>query len=336
MVVLKANAYGLGILPIAETLCANGAFRIGVAELKEAAPLIKKIKVPIQIIGGLLKTEIPAAVGMGTICPVTDYTTARLISQEAVRQHRIVRVHFLIDTGMGRLGIPHMSAVEIIRKCARLPNLDFEGIYSHFANANNPRHPKTREQLSIFNGIVKELGEMRFPLVHMANSDAINNYPPSYFNMVRTGINLYGVFDLQGRRAYRLKPTLSLKTRLIAKRKMPAGHTIGYECTHTLFRDTLVGTIPAGYADGIPMAAGNCGTVLVGNKECPIIGRVSMDYVTIDLSKHPRARLGDTVTIFGRSGDREITVEDWAKIKQSHPYDIICSLGNRVERVYRS
>ncbi|MFC1584446.1 alanine racemase [Fibrobacterota bacterium] len=335
MVVLKADAYGLGTGPIARTLCKAGATRLGLAEIKEAVPLLGQVKVPLQILGSLLKSEIPAAVSMGIVCPVTDYGSARLLSAEAVRQGKLVRVHFLIDTGMGRLGIPHYSAAREIRKCLKLPNLDVEGIYSHFSNANNTRHPKTREQLSLFKTVLRQLPEVNFPLVHMANSDAINNFKPSYFNMVRTGINLYGVFDLQGRRIYNLKPTLALKTRLIARRKLPAGHTIGYGCTHSLFRDTLVGTIPAGYADGIPMAAGNSARVLISGRECPIIGRISMDYVTVDLTSCPRARLGDTVTIFGRSGNREITVEDWAKIKQSHPYDIICSLGKRVERVYK-
>jgi alanine racemase len=336
MVVLKANAYGLGIDPIAETLCRAGAFRIGVAEIKEAASVVKKLKIPVQILGSLLKSEIPEAVHSGLICPITDYETAQQLSKEAVRQGKRISVHFLIDTGMGRLGIPWFTAAEVIRKSALLPNLRFEGIYTHFANANNPSHPKTREQLSLFNGLLQELSEFNFPLIHAANSDAINNFPPAYFSMVRTGINLYGVFDLQGRRAYNLKPTLALKTRLIAKRELPAGSTIGYGCTYTLFRNTLVGTIPAGYADGIPMSASNSAQVLIGSRECPIIGRVSMDYTTVDLSSHPKARLGDTVTIFGRSGSKEITVEDWAKNKQSHPYDIICSLGNRVERIYKS
>ena len=335
MAVLKANAYGLGIDPIARALIKAGAFRIGVAELKEAIQIVNTLPVPIQILGSIMKCEIPDIVKAGIICPITDYKTAKIISLEACKQNKKVTCHLLIDTGMGRLGIPYMIALKEIKKILTLPHIYFEGIYSHFPNANNPYHPKTKEQLSIFKELLNNLSDYTFPLIHIANSDAINNFSNSYFNMVRTGINLYGVFDLQGRRTYNLKPTISLKTKLIAKRKLPAGYTIGYGCTYTLFHDTIVGTIPAGYADGIPMSSSNSAQVLIAGKECPIIGRVSMDYITIDLNGSPNAKLGDTVTIIGNSGKKENTVEDWAKIKQSHPYDIICSLGNRVERLYK-
>jgi len=335
MAVLKANAYGLGIVPIAQALIKAGVFRIGVAGLKEALQVTEKFNFSVQIIGSLLKSEIPLAVKNNIICPVTDYPMAQSLSKEALKQKKKATVHFLIDTGMGRLGMPCFTAADEIRKAMKLPNLIFEGVYSHFSNANNSRHPKTNEQVALFKNILNEISGDRFPLIHMANSDAINNFNATYFNMVRTGINLYGVFDLHGRRLYNLKPTLAFKSILIARRALPAGFTIGYGCTHTLFRDSIVGTIPAGYADGIPMSASNSGKVLIRGTECPVIGRISMDYTTIDLTKVPDIKPGEEVVIIGRSGKREITVEDWAKNKQSHPYDIICSLGNRVERIYK-
>jgi alanine racemase len=257
------------------------------------------------------------------------------MSREAVKQGRCANVHIIIDTGMGRLGLPYYEASKIIPKIIHLPGLKVEGAYSHFSNANNPSHPKTAQQLVLFKQALKAFGNFNIPLIHIANSDAINNFKNSYFDMVRTGINLYGVFDLQGRHAYKLTPTLCLKSRLIAIRTLPAGFTIGYSCTHTLSRETRVGTVAAGYADGVPMTASNSGYVLIGGRQCPIIGRVSMDYITVNLNSHPSARLGDIVVLIGKSRKEEITVEDWAKIKQSHPYDIICSLGSRVERVYK-
>lgn len=337
MAVLKANAYGLGALSVAEVLVAAGADRLGVAELKEASQLVKRFKVPVQIIGGLLASEVQACVRLGVICPVADLATAKLISREAKKQGKTARVHIKVDTGMGRLGIPYFQAIQDIREIRKLPRLELEGIYSHFPNANNPMHGKSKEQLGLFRTMLADLeGEgIGFPLVHMANSDGINNYPESYFNMVRTGINLYGVFDLSGLHSYKLTPCLTLRTSLIAKRRLPAGYTIGYGCTHTLFRDTWVGTVPAGYADGVPLAASNSGQVLIRGKACNIIGRVSMDYLTVDLNGCPDSKVGDPVVLVGKSGKREITVEDWARIKQTHPYEIICSLGKRVERVYR-
>lgn len=340
MAVLKANAYGLGSYHIAEALVQAGVDRLGVAELKEAAHLVKLArhsKVPIQIIGGLLASEIADCVRLGVVCPVSDLAMATLISKAAKKQGRKAKVHIKVDTGMGRLGIPYFQAYRDIRKILELPSLVFEGIYSHFPNANNPMNAKSKEQLSLFTGLLEDLGKegIGFPLVHMANSDGINNFPAAYFNLVRTGINLYGVFDLGGRRTYHLQPSLSLKTTLLAKRRLPAGFTIGYGCTHTLFRDTWVGTVPAGYADGVPLAASNSGKVLIRGKACDIIGRVSMDYLTVDLNGCPASKVGDPVVLVGKSGREEITIEDWARVKQTHPYDIICSLGNRVERVYR-
>ncbi len=336
MAVLKANAYGLGALPVAKALVEAGADRLGVAEVKEAAELVRNFRVPVQIVGGISLPEIPPAVRLGVVCPVPDLETAKALSREARKQGRKVRAHLKIDTGMGRLGLPHFRAREDIGAILRLPGLICEGIYSHFSNANNPQHGKSREQLGLFHGLLEDLqgAGHEFSLIHMANSDGINNFPSSYFNLVRTGINLYGVFDLDGLRTYHLHPSLSLKTSLIARRRLPAGYTIGYGCTHTLFRDTWVGTVPAGYADGVPLAASNSGEVLIRGRACPIIGRVSMDYLTVDLTPCEKARVGDTVVLVGRSGDREITIEDWARVKQTHPYDIICSLGNRVERVY--
>lgn len=334
MPILKANAYGLGVLPLAKALAKAGADRIGLAEIREALPLQGQVHCPLQIMGGLFPEEIAQAVSMNLICPVSDLASAELLSQEGVRQHQQVKIHLKIDTGMGRLGIPHFLAKKIIPQIQLLPNLYIEGAYTHFANANNSSHPKTREQMQLFNDLLKELDLTGLERIHLANSDAINNFPDSYANMVRTGINLYGVFDLLGYRAYSLKPTLTLKSRLLSKRLLPAGYTIGYSSTHTLFHDTWVGTIPMGYADGIPLSASNSGRVLIKGKECPILGRISMDYITVDLNQCSDVNVGDEVVLFGKSGDKHITVEDWARIKQSHPYDIICSLGTRVERRY--
>jgi alanine racemase len=337
MAVLKADAYGLGMLPVAALLAKAGVDRFGVAELKEAVALKKRFpRMPVHILSGLLEREIPGCVKQGIVCPVSDEAIAKALSREAVRQRKRTPIHFKVDTGMGRLGIPHKDAYAAILRIAKLPGLNVEGISSHFASANLPRNGQSREQLRLFRELVTRLeaAGVRFPLVHMANSDGINNFPEAWFNLVRTGINLYGVFDLQGIRAFKLEPSLTLKSTLLQRRKLPAGSTIGYGGTHTLFRDTWVGTIPAGYADGVPLAASNSGRVLIRGKECPLIGRVSMDYITVDLTACPSARVGDEVVLVGKSGRKEFTIEDWARIKQTHPYDIICSLGQRVERVY--
>jgi alanine racemase len=336
MCVLKANGYGLGAVNLAQALEKGGADRFGVAELKEALALKGKIKVPIQLLSGILPSEIPGALSHGLVIPISTPEAAIGIQAEAKRQGRRATVHVKIDTGMGRMGLTPEQALDLVPKLAGDRHLRIEGIFSHFAHANQPEHFKSREQLNLFQQVCGsfERQGLRFDLKHMANSDAINNLPESYFDMVRTGINLYGVFDLKGEQAYALQHTLSLKTTLLARRFLRAGHQIGYGCTHTLFEDTWVGTVPAGYADGIPLAASNSAWVLINGRRCPIIGRVSMDYITVNLNGSPKARIGDPVVLVGRSGRERISIEDWARVKQTHPYEIICSLGPRVERIY--
>jgi alanine racemase len=339
MAVLKANAYGLGVRPIAEALVGAGAARIGVAELHEAMEL-QDIGVPVQILGGILPDEIPEAVAHDIILPITDLETAKRISRNSAVQNKTAKCHSLIDTGMGRLGIVTEQALETILEAKKLPNLMLEGIYTHFPQAYTAGIDYSRSQIDQFRNLLSALKEkgVSFNLIHTANSDAVNNLPEALtppFNLVRTGLNLYGVFDTEGERSVEVEPVLTLKARLTAVRQLRAGTTLGYERTFTLARDTRVGTIAAGYADGLPLALSNCGSILVDGVRCPILGRVSMDYTTIDLSHAPNATVGDTVLCLGGEGSKAIRVEDWARLKGTHSYDIICSIGSRVERVCR-
>ncbi len=338
MAVLKANAYGLGAQPIASALAHTGVDRFGVAEPYEALALAP-LGLPVQILGSVLPEELPSLVAAGIILPVTDLATAQAIQAEAERQNRQVSVHCKIDTGMGRLGILLGEARDVIRQTVRLPNLDVEGIYSHFPVAYRAGEAYTQQQIESFLGLLNDLTAdgITIPLRHMANSDAINNFPHtarSPFNLVRTGINLHGSFDTEGRRVLHLEPVLALKTRLTAVRRLPAGTAIGYGLTHRLARETPVGTISAGYADGLPLALSNRGFVLIRGIPCPILGRISMDYTTVALDQVPEATVGDEALCLGGEGPHAITVEDWAHLKGTHPYEIICSIGTRVERRY--
>jgi len=336
--VLKANAYGLGVREPAGALVEAGAARFGVAELNEALELAD-FGLPVHILGGVLPDEIPRAVRAGIVLPITDFETAESISNAACRHNRTATCHFLIDTGMGRLGILAGEAENVVLRCTELPRLNCEGIYSHFPIAYRSGSNVTNRQIDLFLDLLSRLESrgLTFELRHMANSDAVNNFPRAYqapFNAVRTGINLHGSFDTEGRRALDLKSILTLKTRLTSVRRLPKGMTIGYGCTCTLAEDTLVGTISAGYADGLPLALSNRGHVLVRGRPCPVLGQVSMDYTTVSLEQVPEARCGDEVVCLGGNGPADVSVEDWAQIKGTHSYDIICSFGSRVERRY--
>ncbi len=345
LAVLKANAYGLGVRPYAEALCRAGCREFGVAEPFEALELLAVLKrcgsaADVQILSSVLPDEIAPMVRAGVILPITDFATAKLVSNAARRAKTTARVHFKLDTGMGRLGILAKDAVETILAVKRLPGLDCEGIFSHCPMAYEPKDPFTKRQIALFKSIVAACGRegVRFRKVHMAASDAINNFPEtakSPFTTVRTGINLHGSFDPNGRRALKVEPVLSLKTRVAQVRELPAGTTLGYGRTWCLAQPAKVATISAGYADGLPLALTNRGFVFIGGRRCKIIGRISMDYTTVDVTDVPDVKPGDEVVCFGASGGDSITPDDWAVLKGTHAYDIICSLGSRVQRVAR-
>jgi len=337
--VMKANAYGLGVEPYAAALESTDCAGFGVAEPFEALELIRRTKKPVQILSSILPDEIEPMVEAGVTLPVTDLATAKLINAAAKKLKTTARVHFKLDTGMGRLGILAKDAPQVIREVKRLANLDCEGIFSHCPMAYDPENTFTEDQMDLFEAILQDVAKrgITFKVVHIAASDAINNFPRASrppFTQVRTGINLHGSFDPNGKRALKVESVLTLKTRVAQVRDLPAGTTLGYGRTWCLNRTTRVATISAGYADGLPLALTNRGHVLVKGVPCPVIGRISMDYTTVDVSHVPNVVPGDEVVCLGKAGRHQVTPDDWGALKGTHAYEIICSLGNRVARVY--
>ena len=348
--VVKANAYGLGVAAYARALSDAGCENFGVAEPHEALELIRVLSAAspsVQILSSVLPDEIPEMVRAGVVLPVTDLEGARLISAAAVKAKTVARVHFKLDTGMGRLGILASDpegidrALATIRAVRALPNLDCEGIFTHCPMAYEPKDPFTKGQIALFKKILAACAKegIAFKKVHMAASDAINNFPETAkkpFTMVRTGINLHGSFDPYGRKTLKVEPVLTLKTRVAQVRELPAGTTLGYGRTWCLNRPAKIATISAGYADGLPLALTNRGFVFIGGRRCKIVGRISMDYTTVDVTDVPDVKAGDEVICFGKCGEDAITPDDWAVLKGTHAYDIICSLGSRVGRVVKA
>jgi len=333
MAVLKANAYGLGVSVIRDVLKKEGCSKFGVADVLEAE-MIQDGESDIYILGDILPEEIPSAVNNQFILPLTSLDNAQLVSEYAIEQGIVVRCQVLLDTGMGRLGILSDSALEVILEIARLSNLDLVGIYSHFPYAYGDEK-LSLEQIAKFRELLARLGEksISFKEVHIANSDGIHNISAALkepFNLVRTGINLYGCFDLEGERTLELTEVVALISRLVAVRNLPKGFSVGYGCTHVLESDKKIGTVAIGYADGLPISLSNKGYFLIDGVKCPIVGRVSMDYTTIDLSALPEVEVGQEVVCLGYG----IPVSYWAESSNTITYDIICSIGNRVKRVY--
>ncbi len=340
--VLKANAYGLGVAGYARALAEAGCKAFGVAEPYEALELMRVFrKMPgppsVQILSSVLPDEIAAMVKVGVTLPVTGLESAKLISAAAVKAKRKAEVHLKIDTGMGRLGIPAKDALGEIEEIVKLPGLDCAGIFSHCPMAYDPDDALTARQIADFKRLIAAAAQrgIRFRKVHIAASDAINNFPQAAkapFNWVRSGINLHGSFDPNGRRTLAVEPVLSLKTRVAQVRELAAGTTLGYGRTYRLEKNAKIATICAGYADGLPLALSNRGFVFIGGRRCPIVGRISMDYTTVDVTDVPGVKIGDDVVCFGRCGGGTIAPDDWAEIKGTHAYDILCSIGSRAER----
>ena len=330
--VMKANAYGLGVAAYARALSDAGCENFGVAEPHEALELIRVLSAAspsVQILSSVLPDEIPEMVRADVVLPVTDLEGARLISAAAVKAKTVARVHFKLDTGMGRLGILASDpkgidrALATIRAVRALPNLDCEGIFTHCPMAYEPKDPFTKGQIALFKKILAACAKegIAFKKVHMAASDAINNFPETAkkpFTMVRTGINLHGSFDPYGRKTLKVEPVLTLKTRVAQVRELPAGTTLGYGRTWCLNRPAKIATISAGYADGLPLALTNRGFVFIGGRRCKIVGRSSMDYTTVDVTDVPDVKAGDEVICFGKCGEDAITPDDWAVLKGTH------------------
>jgi alanine racemase len=340
--VLKANAYGLGVGEYARALVGAGCRQFGVAEPHEALQLVRLFskmgkRVSVQVLSSILPDEIHAMVKAGVVLPIVDFRTAQLIDAAAAKLGVMARVHFKIDTGMGRLGIRADDALDVIRSVMKLKHLKPEGIFSHCPMAYEPKNEFTKKQIASFAALVKKARDEGFVFkkVHIAASDALNNFPEATrapFTMIRTGINLHGSFDPNGRKVLKVEPVLAFTTRVAQVRDLPAGTTLGYGRTWKLDKPAKIATISAGYADGLPLQLTNRGFVLIRGIRCPIVGRISMDYTTVDATAVSDIKAGDDVICLGKSGDEMITPDDWAEMKGTHAYDILCSFGTRVKR----
>lgn len=337
--VIKANAYGTGDLQTGSILRSAGADRFAVADVIEALR-VAELGLPVQILGTLVSLEeCDEVVRNGFIAPVTDLGSARMLSRTAVKLQKKVCCQLKVDSGMGRFGMDDRCALSEIEEITRLPGLDVKGIYSHLSSAGTPANDYTLMQQKRFKELLLQLKRagISFEDIHLSASNGICFYPElceEPFTMTRCGIIMYGCEEDHLKADSSLKSVLSLKSRLASVKKIRKGGGISYGHTFTLPEDSLVGAIPAGYADGIPLALSNAGYVLIKGVRCPVIGRVCMDCTLVSLKNVPDAVPGDEVVFWGKSGNGEITPGDWAKLKSTHAHDILCAIGSRVERRY--
>jgi len=335
--VVKADAYGHGAIEISNMALKNGASWLGVANADEGVQLrVSGITAPILILSPSMESEISDIIKYRLIPSVSDAHFAKILQQKYAEAGISGPIHIEIDTGMGRGGTMHKEAMRVIHEIARCPNLIMEGIFTHLSSGEQV-NDYSQEQGRLFLDLLKKLRRegLTFPIRHMANSGGILNYPAFHFDLVRPGLMTYGIYpsrDTQARA--HLEPVMSFKTRVVLVKKFPRGYSIGYGRSYVTNRPTLIATIPVGYGDGYGVILSNRGEALIRGKRAPVIGRISMDMCTIDVSHIPDCQVGDVVTLMGRDGLEEITANDIAARVNTISYEILCMLGKRAPRVF--
>jgi alanine racemase len=268
---------------------------------------------------------------------VASFEAARRFSEEAVKLGITSGVHLDIDTGMGRIGFPVESAVDEATRVASLPNLNIEGIYTHFSTSEIEDDANTLGQLTRFKEVVERLSSegIRPPKIHAANSGAVINYSQSYLTLVRPGLILYGVYPHRKlEHKTDLRPALSLETSIVFLKDIKAGTSLGYGRSFVADKPMRIATANVGYADGYPWRLSNNARVIVKGKMAPVVGRVSMDQLLIDVTPVPDVKLGDTITLIGNNGSELIRAEDIADWAGTISYEILCGISKRVPREY--
>ncbi|MCX5698012.1 MAG: alanine racemase [Candidatus Omnitrophica bacterium] len=334
MVCVKADAYGHGLIPVVKKLVELGVDYFGVASIDEGILLRnEKVGVPILILGMVLKGDIAPLFKYNLFPTVCTKELALALNNKALKDKKRLPVHIKVDTGMGRIGVLPYDALHFVKMVHGLKGLTIEGLFTHFAFADMDKE-FTLRQLEQFSRLSQELSKegIGIPILHAANSMAVADYKGSHFNMVRPGLIVYGLKPAKEMKL-KLKPVLSLKTRIVYLKRMPALHGISYGRTYITNRETTVITLPIGYGDGYPRNLSNIAPVIIRGKLFKVSGRVCMDQTMVDVGDLP-VKIGDEVVLIGRQGSSSISAEELAALSGTISYEIVCGLGSRVPRVY--
>jgi alanine racemase len=324
--VIKSDAYGHGILESARAFAETGARQFAVSRLEEALSLREAgIRQDLWIMMGLLPEEAEVAddAGFRIACP--DLANARMLSRIASARKIHFNIQLKIDTGMGRLGILPEALNDTLREISALPGLRLRGIFSHLANADHPSHPVTRQQLACFRGLLPLLPQDCCENHLCASRAILHRYMPE-LPYIRPGICIYGAPDTPGLQLD-LRAAMTLRSRLISCKTLPAGANVSYNCICTLQGPTPVGVLPVGYADGYLRELSNCADVLLRGRRVPVLGTVCMGMVMVDLSEVPDAQVGEEAVLLGKQGDQEISVWELSEKARSIAHVVYCGIG---------
>ena len=339
MAIIKADAYGHGAVMVAQTL-EDVADAYGVAILEEGIELRQAgINKPILILGYTPAPLYRAMIKYDIATAVFEYDMAKKMSDTAEKMGKKAKVHIKLDTGMSRIGFKQDDeSLAVIKKIAELPGIEIEGCFTHFATMDEKDKTKAMKQFERYMDFVKRIEDagIKIPVKHVSNSAGIIEKPEVNLDMVRDGICVYGLYPSEevDKTKLRLTPAMEIKSYVSFVKTLKAGVEIGYGGTYTTTNETVVATIPVGYADGYSRALSNRGRVLIKGKSFPIIGRICMDQFMVDISSRPDIKQGDEVTLVGRDKDEYISIEEVADMSYSFNYEFVCDIGKRIPRVY--
>lgn len=338
MGVVKADAYGHGVFEVSRTLMDNGADALAVASAEEAFQLRNSgIKIPILILGHTPIESIGDLVENDIMPTIYNFSTAKAVSNIAQRKNKIAKIHVKVDTGMNRLGYPFTDeGVEQILDLARMPNVKIEGVFTHFALADEDDESFTNLQFERFTNVVEKLEKrgLYIPLKHACNSAAAMRFPHMHLDMIRIGIALYGLYPSEIKYDLKLMPVMQLKSTIAHIKEVGPGEKISYGGTYQTAVKTKIATIPIGYADGYSRLLSNKAKVIVNGKLAPVLGKICMDQCMIDVTNVNNISIEDEVVLFGKQGDLFIPIEELAKIEGTISYELLCVIGKRVPRCY--
>ncbi|MCL2120870.1 MAG: alanine racemase [Clostridiales bacterium] len=341
MAVVKANAYGHGAVPVAKRALQSGADWLGVALPQEALELRDAgISAPILTLGYTEPEAYEQLIRAGIRMTVYSLSQGKAMAEAARDTGEKARIHLKMDTGMSRIGFfPTEEAIGEIKALASLAELEMEGCFTHFARSDEAEEESWRTQFRLFMDFLARLKQegLTFPIVHCANTAAGMRDKTSMLNMFRCGIGIYGLYPSEAAEAWGildLEPALRWISRLSHVKWLPKGQGVGYGHTWIAKRDTLVGTVPIGYADGYIKAFNNKGIVLVGGRRAPVIGVVCMDQFMVDLTETPGACAGDEVVLIGSQGNENIGAQELGALAGANNYQMVCTISGRIPRRY--
>ena len=338
MAIIKADAYGHGAIQVARQLQDDCAF-FGVSSMLEAMELRQAgLPTPILILGHTPVRSFSTAIREGIRPTIFHYEDALALSEAATKKGVVAPFHFAVDTGMGRIGFQATQEdADICARIAALPNLRAEGIFSHFATADCEDLSRAKAQAALFDRFCEMLKErgVEIPIRHMDNSAGLMNFH-NHYEMVRSGIVTYGLYPSHevDPALLKLQPALSWRSRVTHVKLLEAGRPISYGGTYVTDRPTMVATVPVGYADGYRRSLSNRFYVLIGGRKAPILGRVCMDQLMVDVTHIPGVQVNDQVTLVGTDGEERITMEQAAEAAGSFNYEFVCGISRRVPRYY--